>query len=214
MTLDDLQASQRQHNVAEALKGTGYLIAGVLLWIVSYWVVVALFWLPCVLWGDVPSWTVTRAVAWGGMLLLAVEGVRHGKRLFDLSAYAESVYAQGITGTQTERALGRVTGSPLGTAYVLSQILFAAPRATVGAIKSFTSLVRFSQEELDTALSLARELAERNAWVPLEPYMKDGPVLVKLFKLGLVWHDVKDGSVQIRFAADRVGAFKDNAADR
>ena len=96
---------QGRHNAMEAGKALGFGALALVLWYVSFWIVAMLVILPFLLAGHMPSWGLVTGVAWGGMVLLAVEGMLYGKRLFDTAAARRSFYMQGVMGTETEKAV-------------------------------------------------------------------------------------------------------------
>ena len=114
-------------------------------------------------------WRISSYVALAFMVVLAIDGVRYRKPLFDLQEYTRSGYYNNfITQTETGRAMSWHYGNPLGIAYLISQALFLAPRSTVHAVKAFRSLVPTDETTVAEAAQVLRELKTQREWVPAE----------------------------------------------
>ena len=198
---------RRKHNLIQFAKGTGLGVASVALWYVSFWVFKFVFLVPMWMFGLKPSWKTGTIVAVGCMLVLAIEGVRYGKQVFDAQAYAESLYGAGLTGTLQEGILGRMVGRPLGVAYVISQILLSAPRTAVLSIKAFRSVVFMNEEERALAEAAIGDLAHKNRWVPLDTCGEYAPVLLKLKAMEVVWDRFENDVGEIRISRSIARAY-------
>ena len=189
---------QRRHNAIRGAGAVGFFALAVVLWIVSYWIVKMLIVMPCVLWGHFPPAKVTTGIALALLVLLAVEGARYGRKLFDVAAAARSVYFRGPTGTETENALSFVMHRLLGMAWLISQVLFSAPRSTAHAVRCVASLVLFREGQLAKAEQVFLDLARKRAWVPLSEHEANRAVLAKLHKLGAVSHRLSSSVPEVR----------------
>jgi len=189
---------QRRHNAIRGAGAVGFFALAVVLWLVSYWIVKMMIVVPCILWGHFPPAKVTTGIALAVLVLLAVEGALYGRKLFDIAAASRSFYFRSLTGTATENALSFVLHRPLGMAWLISQVLFSAPRSTAHAVKSIASLAFFREGQLAEAEQVFLDLAHKRAWVPLSEHEANRAVLAKLHKLGAVSHRLSSSVPEVR----------------
>jgi len=185
---------QRRQNRVNALKACGFVLLSIILWPLSYWIFKLLVIIPCFLCGWSVSATVTSAIAWVCLALLAVEGARYG-RVFDIMSGAGTWYMRSLTGTEQEAL---VTRRIFGYSWIISQTLFSAPRSTVKAMKALRAIVVFGPEELADAERVFADLAPTRRWVPLTQNQDHGGVVFKLYKLGLIMTRFEGGVAEIK----------------
>ena len=201
MTADDLLKRVRWHNGLKVGTGVALLPLSAGLWVASFWICRILFALPLDLFVS-SGWEASFYVAWVMMVVLAVEGVRYGKPLFDLADYARSGYRDNLLmESDSIRALNRYAKNPLGMAYIISQALFCAPHCTVEALKAFRSLLRIDQETAAEAAAILRELKRSRKWTPVSAYAKKGAALMLLRRLDLIWMRAEAGEIEVRYPA-------------
>ncbi len=152
------------------------------------------------------------------MAILAIDGIRHGKQVFDLTGFARSFFYHGLTGSESERNLRLSAawfwGVPdvLGMSYVVSQVLLAAPRSLVHAGRAFASLVPAGEHELRSTAEVLARLAQERTWAPLDRYRADGEQLHYLSRVGLLWSRVEHGTAEIRIPAHLAPRLRDAVA--
>ncbi|MFO7955550.1 MAG: hypothetical protein R6X33_00420 [Candidatus Brocadiia bacterium] len=182
---------QRKRNIKQVLAGVGFGLLAGLMWFISFGVITWLFLVPCSLFGYRPPAVVRGLVVWGCMGLLAFEGVRYGRELFD-------------TGTVPDTALSRnaLSGRFVGCAWLVSQTLFAAPRCTVRAVDAFRSLVFLGQEERAAANQILADLAQSSEWRPAGRYDGREAGLTALNRLGLLRMRHTGRGVEVKLPPD------------
>jgi len=132
MTEVDLKRYQARHNLLAVLKGIGWLLAAAVAWFVSYWVMWFIVGLLCVqfgsIWNWMPSGRLVRNAAWIGMGILALEGLRFGRRLLKREIFARTVYYQFEKAVRSGPNVVAYMAADLGgIAYVVSESLLAVP---------------------------------------------------------------------------------------
>jgi hypothetical protein len=201
MTESVLDAKIRRHNAAAGAKAGGYFVGASAAWFVSWWVIWGIAFLFVGAWWHFPS-GITRTcawVAWGGCALLAAEGVRYGKKLFDLESYSRSLAFATASGDPRTALLLTGTRNPLGVAYVISQGLFIAPRLTVGVVRALRSRVSLDAETRAEAEAARALIASRRGWTSAPELSAVAAGVYPLQKLGLVEARVDDsGAVRFR----------------
>jgi hypothetical protein len=164
MTEPVLDARIRRHNTVAWGKAAGYLAGAAIAWFVSWWVMWGMAFVFMGLWGMALSWISQTSAwaAWYGCALLAVEGVRYGKKLFDLDSYSRSPAFR--ASSADPRVSLMLTGrlNPLGVPYFISQCLFVAPRFTVGMVRALRSIVSLNAETRAKAEAALALLAGNN----------------------------------------------------
>ncbi len=170
------------------------------MWFLAFWTwrFFALVWLNLL--GFQSPWSKSLPIAGVLTALLAIEGVRYKKRLFDLIDYHESIYYQDADplAKDSASALNAYYGNPSGMAYLVSQALFSAPRTTVFAIKCFRSIIRGSADSAAAAAQIYNDLNSRRVWVSAGKFENCGGALCLLDKLSLIWTQIEAGECQIR----------------
>ncbi len=197
----DLQKRVKLHNAVRIAMGVILGIGSLALWVASFWIVRIMVAIPLFALGFA-GWRIGFYAALAFLPLLAVEGVRYGKPLFDLHEYTKSAYYDNfIMQSQSGWALHWYAGSPLGIAYLVSQALFCAPRTSVHAVRAFRSLVPRDEATVAEAARILTELSERREWVPASRYSHCGAALMLLDRLKSIWVDIESGETQIRYSA-------------
>ncbi len=197
----DLARIVTRHNALAAAKALAWLVVAAAAWFASWWAIWLLFFVPTTLWGLWPSLETCSYVAWGGLALLAVEGVFYGRKLFDLEGYNRSLYFRIYSGGEEKIPIrtGRYSGNPLGMAYLVSQMLFIAPRATVNVARSLRSLVFMDADARRQAEAALKILSPSKGWVSSKELTWVGLGLYPLHKLRLIETRVTDaGDILIR----------------
>ena len=201
MDRTDLQKRVGLHNASQIAIGLALVPGSIALWIASFWTARILFAVSAFALGF-SVWRISFYVALAFLVLLAVEGVRYGKPLFDLREYTKSAYYDNfIMQSESGRALNWLAGSPMGIAYLVSQALFCAPRTAVHAVRAFRSLVPRDEATVAEAAKVLTELEGRREWVPASRYSHHGAALMLLDRLRLIWVKIESGETQIRYPA-------------
>lgn len=212
MTIEDaLKRYRGQHNLLVGLRGLGWLVVAVPTWYISWWVmwfiVQILLILPREIWRWSPPRWVFPAGAWFGVALLAVEGLRHGKELFALQDYQESLFYRSsgvLQGDDRAPSYGSWRLNPLGRAFIISQMLLVAPRSTVRAVRAFRSLVSMNEDVSAAAERVIAELAQDNQWTSANRFRDSAAALGPLHKLDILNQHVLDGIIEVRLNRDFV----------
>ncbi len=90
MTVQKLQTKLRRHNMLQIGLGATLALTAVALWIGSFWAVRWMYYFIASAIGFQGAWHISLYVAWGFTALLALEGLRRSRPLFDLLEYAKS----------------------------------------------------------------------------------------------------------------------------
>ncbi len=199
MTETELRRLVRNYNRQQILVGCCAAVGAVALWLIAFWVwrFFAGLWLGILGFDHVKSWSFEIAIVLTA--LLAIEGVRYHKRLFNLVEYHESAYYQGgLLETDTGHALNAYYGNPAGAAYLISQGLFSAPRSTVFAIQFFRSIIRASDDTIAAATEVYNALKLQRGWVSVGVFPSHGRALALLDKLKLIWTEVRADGCHVR----------------
>jgi len=202
MCPSELQHLIVRHNMARTAVGVTLGVGGLVFWWLSFWVWRVLFLMLAILWGYFDSWDTSFYVAAGGTLLLAIEGVRYRREMVGLEDYRTSIYCDNpLTDTSTGAAMNIYLGDPMGIAYLVSQILFCAPRTTVQAIKNLRGLVRAKPATIEAAATIHNRLSEERRWMPIAMFPNSGAALCLLDQLSLIWTECKGDEVLVRIPA-------------
>ncbi len=201
MNQADLQKRVKLYNSGQIWKGAVLAVGSLALWIVSFWTVRIMVSIPLYSFGF-PFWRTSFYVALAFLVLLAVEGVRYAKPLFDLHDYTKSAYYDNfIMQSQSGRAMSIYHGNPLGIAYLVSQALFCAPRTAVHSVRAFRSFAPSGEATVAEAAQILTELKERREWVLASCYSNRGAALMLLDRLRLIWVELESGETRIRYPA-------------
>ena len=197
----DIHERIHRHNVLKICQGVLYILFSLLLWVVSYWAFYVLCAFPLFLWGVDSVGEIAEAAAWIGIVLLVVEGIRYTKPVFDMISYSASSRAGGWTGTEQEGTLRSYMGRPFSTAYLLSQILFSAPRLCVLSVQAFRSVISADRETVQAASELFAFLQPRKEWTPVREFCDRGPALMVLQGLHLLRTRMEGEELQVKVSA-------------
>lgn len=168
------------------------------LWYASFWV---LWWLTAIAvypWvervGNIPSY-----VAWVGTFLLAVEGLRRTRPLFDLEDFRRSFFGDNpLTDTPAGAALHWYAGSPLGVSYFLAQALFLAPQATIHVVLLLRNRLRCEPHTIAEAAAIHRRLETARKWHQVSDFPGQAAALCLLDRLGLIRTRTEKGHREIK----------------
>jgi len=201
MSPEEIIRRVKLHNAAQMVLGVGLIPLSLFLWWISFWFFRLAFYISLHYLID-DAWTVTLYVAWLCMIPLAVEGFRHGRPLFDLGEYARSgFYDNFLRQSRSGRVINAYYGNPAGVAFLVSQMLFAAPRTIVVAIKALRSRLPTSADVARHAARILRELRTSRKWTPADEYKQFGAPLMVLDRLHLIWTEYESGHLEIRYPA-------------
>ena len=201
----DLEEHLIAHNRKHRIRRVLYVLASIPLWWLSYWIIRVLVHIPVTLLTG--SRTAVKVAAWMMMALLLVEGARKAKEIVSADRYMNSVFLHGLTGTREERTLrfafARVHGvpDPLAVGFVVSEILFCAPRTVVKAWESHRAIVTATRELREEAQDLFDLLLTERRWVQVEEYRDRAEALGVLDRADLLWNRIKDEVGEIRIPA-------------
>jgi hypothetical protein len=203
-----------RHNLLYAFAGIGIGLGTILLWPLSFGVVRFLFAFPYAMYDPDHAWSIGYYVAWGFMALLAFEGFKHSRPLFDLKDYTDSdFYNNVMVKTDTGSALETYYGNPLGIAYLVSQFLYCAPRTTVESIKAFRSIIRTNKQTVEEGQRVFQQLALKDDWIEVAEVEKYGAALCLLDRLELIRVRFENDVGQIRLKKQARLAFKSARKD-
>ena len=201
-----LSRHRNRHNLLAGLRGVAWLVVAALSWVISWHALWWLFAVPTYMLGRIWRWSPSARMcsiaAWVGIVLLAVEGVRYSKRLFDIEEYAKSAYYKIFTVGSDEHIGSLFLGNPFGAPYLVSQALFIAPRSTVKSLFAFKSIILMNDLVLDAAHHIINDLAAQNRWTTAQRYREHAHALGPLEKLGILQHQVTAGVVEVRLDRD------------
>ena len=199
MTQEDLRKRLKRHNAFQLGVGLFLLTGSLGFWVASFWIFRVLFAIPLDAF-DLPAWEISFYPALGALALLAVEGFRYGKPMYDLAEYARSGYYDNfVMQSETGRALRYRYDDPMGVAFLISHFLFCAPRCTAHAIKAFRSVIRVDERAVVSATRILEELRQSRKWVSASTCADSGTALILLDQLDLIWVRTDSGGVEIRY---------------
>jgi hypothetical protein len=202
MCPSELQHLMVRHNMAKTAVAVTLGIGGLVFWWLSFWLWRMLFLLLAFLLGYFNFWDTSFYVAAGATLLLAIEGVRFRREMVGLKDFHKSIYYDNLlSGTPTGTAMNFYAGNPLGIAFIVSQVLFCAPRTTVQAIENLRGLVRAKPATIEAAAAIHNRLSEDRRWMPIATFPNSGAALCLLDRLSLIWTESKDDEVLVRIPA-------------
>lgn len=201
MTTQKLQTKLRRNNLLQISLGATLAVLAPALWIGSFWAARYLFYLPASRLGFQGMWDASLYVGWGFTALLAFEGLRNSHPLFDLKEYAESDF--------NWREKGNVPGTiaigygydPMADAWLVTQLLFLAPRTTVLAVQALRSVIRASPGVIDRAAAIFNDLRADHRWHAARDFGDCGPAIRLLSRLRLIWLQRGERGLELRFPA-------------
>jgi hypothetical protein len=201
MSPEELVRRVKIHNAVQLAVGIGLIPVSILLWFVSFWFFHIAFYMPLRFLFD-SAWTITFYVAWLCMIPLAIEGVRHTRPLFSLSEMTRSgFYDNFLMQTESGFAISWYYNHPTLIMFWVTQVLYAAPRTMVLAIKSLRCFLPADESTVRDAARILGELRASRKWALAEQYKDFGAALVLLRTLRLIWTEDKSGDVTIRYPA-------------
>jgi hypothetical protein len=180
------------------------------LWLLSYVILMSLIGIPLHQFGvHVPGWLLLLLVSCA-MLLLAWEGLRHARRLFDLDDYRHSFYSFNPAGSDEQQHAANLMSSVVMTpsaiiaeelriSYLISQVLFSAPRLSAKAWASARNHVRLSASDLVQAQEFLDLLGKDGGpWVHVADHREAMGIMPALEQLGLTESRVEGSRMQVR----------------
>jgi hypothetical protein len=168
----------KKHNAVFLLKGVLSVLASLLCWYISYLIIKWLFLVILFNFGVESPGTIATWIGLGGCLLLVIEGIRVGKPAMEMADIRRWRSTDTYGGMQISRTMGY--------AYVVSQILFCAPRLTVYGIQALKSRISLTDRERQQAEQLMTFLAETNTWHDISELAYDQSIFDILHAVDLV----------------------------
>ena len=199
MTSDQLRQHVHRRNTIQILVGGLALGLSPLLWLFSFWVFQYLFWFATYWFLGEDAVTVSFWIAVLGMVVLVFEGVREGWELFSLEDLADRPHV----GLFVPGGLAYY-GNLNAYSYVITHVLFCAPRITLIGMRALQSLIRPGPLTIDLGVKVYNDLAERGEWVAVDEYAGGVGAATLLRRLGLVWIDDEKFPVQVRIPPGEV----------
>ena len=195
MTPEAFRSHIRTHNAVQVFVGLLSLAGAPLLWWFSFWVIRIMFWLATSWFLGEKTAQVTFWIAVVGVVILAVEGLRQGWEMFTLEDVAARPRIPLLMPIGAKYA-----GDLQGWSYLLTQMLFVAPRVTLAGLQALRDLLRPGRFTIELAVQIHNDLAARRAWVGLEEYPGGVAAAGLLKRLGLIWleEDEQSGAVRLR----------------
>lgn len=202
MNAKDIELLVWKNNVQQTIFGVAMVAGSVILWPLSYWIFYFLFHFFLVLLGVGNSGTISCCLAWGGIILLVVEGYRYYRAGVDFHDSSRSEYAQNATGGigsgQTASLAMFGVSNPMGLAFIVSQMLFCAPTMTISAVRAFKSYIRTTPDSFEQAAGVYSNLARHRKWIPASEYRQNMAGVMLLDRLKMIWKESKEGTMQLR----------------
>lgn len=201
MTAEELSRRLTNHNLVQIGIALGCIPASIFLWFFSFWYFrVTFYFLLDLLIDD--AHTVSLILAWLCMIPLLIEGVRNTRPLFEASELGRSGFS-GMMQVWQDRpsAVGVRMAHAGAMMFVITQLLYAAPRTMVLAIKAFKSRLPTDEATVGGAAKILRELKASRNWTPAATYQDRGAALPLLLRMELIWADDKGGGMQVRYPA-------------
>lgn len=198
----DIKEAVGRKNAIYVLSGILFSLLSISCWCLSYWIFWYLFFIPLKGFNIESAKGISTYMALGSCLLLLLEGYRYGKPQLNLVKITRDL---GVTINQSGRAgfasynsnaAGYSVARTLATAYIISSILFCAPRSSIHAIKSFLSIIRLDPEMLTNAENAISTIAEKNKWIKTNALCKDEAALNILHRIGMIRFRDNEGLVE------------------
>lgn len=204
MSPEKLKRQIRRHNAIQLAAGALGLLAALLLWWCSYWIFRWATYLWIYLLRSVEivdarfdGWELSSYIAFGCILILAIEGLRRAKPVFSLTEFHES----GYFGAPIHDPLTAIWSPSFAHAWMLTQFLFSAPRVTMVAIVALRSIIRADKAAVEQATWLFDELERNRRWMSPAAFGDCAPSLRLLLQLHLIWAETRNDEFRIRFPA-------------
>jgi hypothetical protein len=198
MTTQQLQTKLGRYNALHLCFGSVLVAIAPAFWFGSFWFARYLFWLPLALGGVRGMWGPSLYVAWAFTALLAFEGLRGSRPLFDLMEYSVSDFN---FPEHPGSSVNRQRLDPLAYAWFVVQVLFVAPRTTILAIQYLQGVVRVSSAEIERATAIFNELEDDRRWRSVRAFGDCGPEVHLPVRLELIWFQRGATDFEIRFPA-------------
>ena len=198
MTAQKLQTKLRRRNLLQIGLGATLAAIAPALWVGSFWLARYLFYWPASSLGFQNTWHTSLFVAWGFIAILAFEGLRCSRQLFNPLEFSQSDFNFFPSASSLRL---RAYPDPLVYAWYLSQAWFLAPRATVLAIRALRDVIGSSPELIDKTTAIFNTLKSDRRW-HLASDFDDGESAIRLLsRLELVWLRGGPSGLEIRFPA-------------
>lgn len=168
----------KNHNIVLLLKGVSAVLASLLCWYISYLILKWLFLIILFNFGVESAGTIATWIGLGGCLLLVIEGIRVGKPAMEMADIGHWRSTNTYGGIEVSHVMGH--------AYIISQILFCAPRLTVYGIQALKSRISLADGDCDQAERLMRFLATTNIWHDISELAYDQRIFDIVYALDLV----------------------------
>ena len=201
MTAEELSRRVTNHNLVQIGIAVGCIPASLFLWYFSFWFFRAAFFLALDLFID-NAGTISLILAWLCMIPLLIEGVRNTRPLFEASEIGRSGFS-GMMQVWQDRssAVGYRVAQYGAAMFMITQVLYAAPRTMVLAIKALKSRLPADEATVGSAATILSELKASRDWTLAETYQDRGAALTLLMRMELIWADDKGGAMQVRYPA-------------
>jgi hypothetical protein len=188
----------RRFNRRALLTGVGLILLSAALWLGLYWGMrVNALWMLADF-GDGIAVPLSHGMPLVVLSGLVFECAFYGKRVYDRNAHANSVILEGVTDPRQEFVVRRTLAAFDWEDSALEEVLLMAPRCTARAFEVLTSMVFFSEALRAHAQRVVDNLSAGVEWRGVEEFKPDGPVVVRLLKMGLVQLRVKEGLGELR----------------
>jgi hypothetical protein len=199
MTAAEITRRVKFHNAMQWFLCIGMVPLSLVLWWISWWFFRLAIYLPLELFYE-GAWTASFFLAWPCLIPLAVDGIRHARPLFDMEEYMKSDFFNNfVSQSESGSAMNAYFGDPIEIAFLISQVLYCAPRAMVLALQAWRSFLPDSETSATDASRILAELRTSRKWIPAHNYRQSGAALMVLNDLELIWTEVRDGQVELRY---------------
>jgi hypothetical protein len=187
----DMRKIQREHNIDTAFALGGYTVLSIVLWVVSYGIVAYVVYYPQWRFGYRDTFGWENVIIWAVLGVVLVVGLSYRGRLFDSGDYSRG-FPGGVLGSRTPGRSLRVGSFGTAVWYIATQILLAAPRTTMLAVRAGRSFISMETDEIVRATKLLDEIGEHREWTPAESYGRV-ETMRKLVKMDVVWDKEEEG---------------------
>ena len=188
----------RRFNRRALLTGAGLILLSAALWLGLYWGMRFYVFMVLIRVGEETAASLSHGMTLAILGGLAFECAFYGKRVYDRNAHANSVILEGVTDPRQEFVVRRTLAAFDWEDNALKEVVLIAPRCTARAFEVLTSMVFFCEALLADAQRVVDNLSAGVEWRGVEEFTPDGPVVVRLLKMGLVQLRVKEGLGELR----------------